>query len=311
MATILITGIAGSLARLTAMALLDRGDTVVGVDYRPVPTDLPKAIVCYQSSYTKTRIVDIFRRHRPEGVLHLGRVGNLSVRSGKRFDLNVVGGAKIQDVCLRMEVNTLVVLSTYHIYGAHPHNHTPIFEDEPMRALQTVPELSDAVQMDTQAVTWSFRHPEMKTIIVRATNVVGPNINNTISRLMRLHHIPYLSGYNPMWQFIYETDMVQALMLALDGERSGIFNVSGRGALPLVEALDSTGRSLRPILPPLLKSYLRVSRNAKRVIPAYLVNFLKYPVIISDARFRETFDYQPNISIPDALRACASRIPVG
>ena len=41
------------------------------------------------------RIADVFRRHKPQVVLHLGRVGNLRVSKDKRFDLNVVGSAKI------------------------------------------------------------------------------------------------------------------------------------------------------------------------------------------------------------------------
>ena len=101
MATVLITGIAGSLARLTAMALTQRGDEVIGVDYRRAPRDLPKAVTFYEASYNKRSILDVFRRHKPDAVLHLGRVGNLRVRTSQRFDLNVVGTAKIQEECVR------------------------------------------------------------------------------------------------------------------------------------------------------------------------------------------------------------------
>lgn len=310
MSTVLITGIAGSLARITAMALADRGHEVIGVDYRRAPVDLPRSIVFYEASYNKSSIVDVFRRHRPEVVLHLGRVGNLRVRKNKRFDLNVLGSAKIQEECVNYKVKRLVVLSTYHIYGAHPHNHVPIMEDEPMRALQTVPQLSDAIQMDTQAVTWTYRHRGLKTMVLRATNVIGPNINNTTSRFLRLRRIPYLAGYNPMWQFIYETDMVQALMLAMESDERGIFNVAGRGSLPFVEALKQTGAPLMPVPAALLRHYARVDPIARKVIPPYLMDFMRYPVIIADRRFREAVGYDAEVGISEAVRSCATRIPI-
>ncbi|MDP6944711.1 MAG: NAD-dependent epimerase/dehydratase family protein, partial [Myxococcota bacterium] len=250
------------------------------------------------------------RRHKPDAVLHLGRVGNLRVRTSQRFDLNVVGTAKIQEECVRHKVKRLVVLSTYHIYGAHPHNHVPILEEEPIRALQTVPQLSDAIQMDTQAVTWTYRHRGLKTMVLRATNVIGPNINNTTSRLLRLRRIPYLAGYNPMWQFIYETDMVEALILAMGSTDRGVFNVAGRGSLPIVEALKETGAPLVPVPAPLLRPYVRLDPIARRVIPPYLFDFLRYPVVIGDRRFRDAVGFDPEVSIPDAVRACSTRIPV-
>ena len=310
MATVLITGIAGSLARITAMALADRGDEVIGVDYRRAPVDLPRAITFYEASYNKRSIADVFRRHKPDAVLHLGRVGNLRVRRNKRFDLNVVGSAKIQEECVKHKVKRLVVLSTYHIYGAHPHNHVPILEDEPIRALQTVPQLSDAIQMDTQAATWTYRYRGLKTMVLRATNVIGPNINNTTSRFLRLRRIPYLAGYNPMWQFIYETDMVQALLLAVDSQDRGIYNVAGRGSLPFVEALKHTGVPLVPVPAPLLRPYVKLDPIARKVIPTYLIDFMRYPVVIGDRRFRDSVGFSPEVGISDAVRACATRIPI-
>jgi len=120
-AAILITGFAGGLAQRTARLLLEKGREVVGVDYRPAPP-LP-GVTLYRASYNKTAIEDVFRRHSVESVLHLGRVGNLSEAMEKRFELNVVGTQKIMNLCLAHGVKSLVVLSTFHIYGAHPKNH--------------------------------------------------------------------------------------------------------------------------------------------------------------------------------------------
>jgi nucleoside-diphosphate-sugar epimerase len=77
MATVLVTGVAGSLARLTAGRLVDLGHEVVGVDYRRPRGALRSEITFYRANYNKTKIEDVVRKHKPSHVLHLGRVGNL------------------------------------------------------------------------------------------------------------------------------------------------------------------------------------------------------------------------------------------
>ena len=310
MGTVVVTGIAGSLARLAALEFLRRGHEVVGVDYRPRPRDFPPRLSFVQANYNKTRIEDIFRRHTPEVVLHLGRVGNLKVRANKRFDLNVVGSAKIQELCLKYATRRLVVLSTFHIYGAHAHNHIPIFESDPIRGFQTMPILSDSIQIDHQAVQWTFRHRRLKTIVLRPTNVIGAHIRNTVSGYLRREELVYASGFNPMWQFVHESDMLRALLLAAESDRVGVYNVAGPGSIPIVEALKLTGGRPRGVPSTLIRLRQRVDAKSYSHFPRYLLDFFKYPCIVSDDSFREHCGYEPRVSEPDAIRSCVSRMPL-
>jgi nucleoside-diphosphate-sugar epimerase len=110
---VLITGIAGGLAREVARRLVQSGDEVVGADYRRIPEpsgDLTKVPV-YRAHYHKTAIEDVFRQGPFDAVLHLGRVGNLSERIDKRFDLNVVGSKKVLSLARSHGAKRLVVLS--------------------------------------------------------------------------------------------------------------------------------------------------------------------------------------------------------
>src|SRR5205823_11123512 len=130
--SILITGMAGGLAQKVARRLVEEGHEVIGADYRDVPK--LDGITTYRASYNKTAIEDVFRRHQPKTVLHLGRIGNLAEDPELRFEMNVVGTQKIMQLCLQVGAHTLVVLSTFHIYGANPRNHIPISEVDPLRA---------------------------------------------------------------------------------------------------------------------------------------------------------------------------------
>ena len=300
---ILITGISGSLAQLCAEKLLEDGHEIIGVDYRRRPLALNPAIQFFKANYNKRMIEDVFKRHPPQKVLHLGRVGNLKTASTKRFDLNVIGSAKIMELCLKHEVERLVVLSTFHIYGAHPHNHIPISEEEPLRAALRFPQLSDAVQLDTLATQWVYRHRRLRSVVLRPCNIVGPNINNSISQNLRKRNLPYLLGFNPMWQFVHESDMVQALMLTLCSDQVGVYNVAGGSSMPVVDAIRLTGAQPLPIPSSMASLALKLGRN--RTIPPYFLDFLKYPCVIVDRKFREEFGYLPKV---DAVRTLESTV---
>ncbi len=299
----LITGIAGGLSRLVGAELAALGLHIVGVDYRPLTQSLGFDAEVYRANYNKTRIEDIFRRFRPTYVLHLGRVGNLKEQMGKRFDLNVIGSRKIMDLCLKYQTQRLLVLSTFHIYGAHPHNHTPIYEDEPLRAGLEFPQIGDAIQLDNQALMWIYRQPEVQTVLLRPCNVLGPHIKNTMSRFFCQKMIPQLLGFDPMVQFIFEHDMVSAIIKAALGEAVGVFNVAGGDAIPVSEAFALAPSRKIPIPSSLAFLYLKLSGAIHAAIPPYMVNFFKYPCIISDEHFRETFGWKPRWGPVEAIKA--------
>lgn len=298
----LITGIAGGLARLLAEKLSRRGYETIGVDYRHVPIPPRCLSNCYRANYNKTKIEDIFRRHRPTHVFHLGRVGNLKERMGKRFDLNVVGSRKVLDLTLKYDTQRLVVLSTFHIYGAHPHNHIPIYENEPLRAGEAFPQIADAIQLDTQATQWAYRHQQVGTVVLRPSNIIGPNIRNAMSTALRSPVVPGIFGFSPMVQFIHEEDLVRAIVQVAEGQAVGVYNVTGLGSLPWREAVKIAGAREIPVPAALAESYLRLARLFYSELPPYLVRFFKYPCVIADDAIRREFDWVPRRGQEEAIR---------
>ena len=299
MARVLVTGMAGGLAHLVADRLVALGHEVIGVDYRPVPrlTGELSRVTVVRASYNKTAIEDVFRKYAFDAVLHLGRVGNLRESAGKRFDLNVVGSQKIMTMCVQHGVKELVVLSTFHIYGAHPSNHIPISEDEPLRAGLDFPQLADAIQLDSMATSWVFRHREVRTVVLRPTNLIGPTLQNTMSKFLRLARVPSIMGFDPMMQFVHESDMADAIVAAATSDRSGVYNVGGPAVLPWTSALQLAGARTYPIPSPVGALAMKLFTG----FPQYLLNFFKYPCVISDAAFRSTFAWSPRVGIEDTL----------
>ena len=132
---ILVTGAAGFIGSELCMKLLDRGDSVVGIDnhndyYDPKIKDARLERFQNHPSYIHIRgnisdheqLQDAFGTHAPE------RVVNLAAQAGVRYSIenphayiqsNIVGFMNILECCRNYGVNHLVYASSSSVYGAN------------------------------------------------------------------------------------------------------------------------------------------------------------------------------------------------
>ncbi len=132
---ILVTGSAGFIGSALTLRLLERGDSVIGVDnhnnyYDPALKEARLARHACHPNYTHLRI-DLanreaigaaFKTHQPK------RVVNLAAQAGVRYsidnplayiDSNIVGFAHILEGCRHNGVEHLVYASSSSVYGAN------------------------------------------------------------------------------------------------------------------------------------------------------------------------------------------------
>lgn len=132
---ILVTGSAGFIGSALTLRLLERGDTVVGIDnhndyYSPSLKEARLARHVDHPAYTHLRldltdregVHDCFVMHKPQ------RVVNLAAQAGVRYSIenplayiqsNVVGFAHILEECRHANVEHLVYASSSSVYGAN------------------------------------------------------------------------------------------------------------------------------------------------------------------------------------------------
>lgn len=323
MKKVLITGACGGLAQIVAQSLAAKRQEgiypeieLIGVDPRKDNPGLTgdgdgsslreKFDRFHRINYTHRKMEELFAAENFDTVVHLGRVRVTSgVQKAVRYTLNVLGTRNILQLCMQFKVKQVVVISTYHVYGALETNHLHITEDEPLKATQMFPELADAVDLDHYTKTFTLQYPEIHTILLRPVNIVGPNLNNAITRLLKNHYVPSLMGYDPMMQFIHEKDFARAVETSMAAKKSGVYNVAGEGMLPYSHAIAHAGA--KSILIPHFMAYplvRTVFRSDK--FPMHLMDYFRYPTIVSDAAFREDFGYNPSFSTVDTLRSVLS-----
>jgi UDP-glucuronate 4-epimerase len=131
----LVTGAAGFIGFHTAMRLLDRGDTVIGVDnvnsyYDPALKEARLAKLEGRNGFTFHRLniadvlamADLFQTERPNKVIHLA--AQAGVRYGQEnpnayIESNIVGTQNILEGCRHNGVQHLVLASSSSVYGAN------------------------------------------------------------------------------------------------------------------------------------------------------------------------------------------------
>jgi UDP-glucuronate 4-epimerase len=188
---ILVTGNAGFIGFHTAMALLERGDDVVGFDcvndyYDPTIKEARLALLDRKAGESEGRyqfiranladrkaVEDCFAQHR------FDRVINLAAQAGVRYSLenpqayvdsNIIGFTNILEGCRHGGVGHLTYASTSSVYGAH--THMPFSEHESVdHPVQFYAATKKANELMAHAYSHLFRLP---TTGLRFFTVYGP-----------------------------------------------------------------------------------------------------------------------------------------
>ena len=298
MEKVLITGISGAQGRLLTRRLGGKY-AVLGADRVPW-TMHPPEVAVHRVDLRKKSFEDLVRTQRPDAVVHLGFIRHFRSDPRLRHDVNVRGTKQLLDHCARYGVEHLVVVSSGYVYGAFPENPYHMDEDRPLSASRTYPEIRDLVEVDALATAFIWKHPEVRTSVLRSVNVLGPSVHSMIAEYLRLPRIPTMMGFNPMMQFIHEQDFTEAIARALEGGLRGAFNVVGSGAVPLHSAIRETGGT-KLSLPEILARPLfsRMFRLGLWPYPTGALDFIKYPVTLSGRRFVEASGFRPEYGLDE------------
>jgi len=286
---VLITGIAGKVARMVAERLLAAGHDVIGIDRRAWE-GAPEAVLQHQVDIRKRAAEDVFRKHRPEGVIHMATVTHLTERSDDRYRINLEGTRAVFDHSTAYGARAVVFVGRHTYYGAGAD--APLYhrEDDPPMALQTFAELADLVAADLYAGTALWRFRELRTSILRLCYTLGPARTGTLATFLTGPRVPTILGYDPLYQFMHERDAAHAICLALEKQLHGVFNVAGPQPLPLSLIIHQTGRTRLPVPEPLFRFAL--GRFGLPRLPAGAVEHVKYPVTIDAAAFRQATGFR-------------------
>src|SRR5580658_4356451 len=160
---VVIPGAAGILARKVGLQLTADGHEVIGMDRRPWP-DAPFEF--HEVDVRKRAAEDVFRRVRPQAMIHMATVTSLMVSGEERYQINLGGTRAAFEYARACGVEHCVFVGRHTFYGAG--SNSPLFhtEDEPPLELNRFPELADLVAADLYASSTLWRSPELATRVM-------------------------------------------------------------------------------------------------------------------------------------------------
>jgi UDP-glucose 4-epimerase len=280
---VLLPGASGMLAREVVRQLVARGHEVAGIDARPWP-DAPKGVTVHVVDVRKRAAEEVFRRFRPDAVVHMATVTHLREKSEDRFRINLGGTRAVFENARAHGVGHVVVVGRHTYYGAS--SDSPLYhtEDEPPTAAHAFPELADLVAADLYACTALWRMPEIKTCVLRVCYTLGPARSGTLASFLDFKRVPTVMGFDPLFQFMHDEDAAAAIVTALEARLHGVFNVAGPQPLPLSTIIRAVGHHPVPIPEQLLG--FAFGRFGLPLLTAGAVAHLKYPVVIDASAFR-------------------------
>ena len=310
MKRVAITGISGHLGN-KLLRRLDREEgveSIVGIDCVPPKSESSK--LKFYSYDIRDHFGHIFEENGIDSAAHFAF--NLVPRHDveKARAVNIDGTRNFLDACLQASVEWMLFLSSNTAYGAHEDNLVPLLEDCPLRAPSSWTYAWHKVQCEQMFQDFKRDHPEKGLAIARCCPVVGPKgvasgLKEMFTPLVMVRPI----GYDTEWQFVHEDDVTEVFVTLMKQRLEGTFNVGGDGAIRYSEVTSEVGRWGLPLPAWLLKAGLVLSWKLhlqSKSSPEGL-EFLKYPVVLSNEKVKQVTGYQFRYTSREALQEYISK----
>jgi UDP-glucose 4-epimerase len=295
---VLITGLGTFWGGRVAQALeADPGvDVLVGLDrFEPtVPLERTEYVRSDESYSILARIV---KAARIDTIVHTFLVVDSTQMSSRTMhEINTIGTMNLFAAASApgSTVRDVVVKSSTLVYGSDPRD--PVWFDESSRRAANPRSTVEKTLLAVEGYVRDFAvdNPHVSVSVLRFSNVLGPDIDTPLTKLLALPLVPQILGYDPRLQFVHETDVIRAILFALQTQLSGVFNVAGDGLLPWTEVAAICGKRTFP-LPPVGMGLL--SRPLARLgildLPPELNDLLRHGRGVDNRRLREAgFEYR-------------------
>ena len=303
---VLVPGLSGRLGKMLAERLLELGHDVIGIDRRPFQ-EAPSNVEMHEIDIRKRGAEDVFRRVRPHAVIHMATVTHLIMQSEDRYRINLGGTRAVFEHSAAYGVEHVTFVGRHTYYGAAADS--PLFhnEDEPPMGLSSFPELADLVAADLYAGSALWRYPSFTTTVMRMVYTLGPTGHGTLATFLRGRRVPTLLGFDPLFQFMHEHDVVSALVTSLDKRPRGVFNVSGPQPVPLSTVIRETGRTNIPI--PEIVFAAMLGRFGLPKLPHGALAHIKYPVTVDGSAFVKATGFAHEFDERGAIKAYREAFP--
>ena len=303
---VLVTGAEGYLGRqlMVALSRCDDVALLVGVDVRPPETALD-GVVHEIADIRSERVGALIQQHRITTVVHLAAIVKppRSMTREEQFSIDVGGTETLVKACIEHGVSHFVTTSSAAAYGYHADNPSLLTESCPLRGNQAFAYAHHKRLVEAYLAEVRREHPQLCQLVFRPGTILGEIVQNQITALFEQPVVFGIKGATTPFNFIWDQDVVRAIVDGIVGGKGGIFNLCADGVVTLREIAAEMGKPYFELPPALLSQALTVL-NQRGVLdygPEQMM-FLQYRPVPCNERLKRVFGYQPQLSSLEVFR---------
>lgn len=300
------SGFIGQLA-LKRLLLMPEVHEVHVFDIRPPAQLHSNRLFFHRLDLTKemadSQLAEILAERGVKLLIHAALFIDQGRFSSSRREVESIGTFHVLNAAAEARIERLIVLSSTFVYGADAANPNFLKETSPLP--RSGPGyLMTRVDVEHQVADFAKSYPKVKCLTLRFATILGPNAEHSLAQYFLSGLVPKILGYDPLLQFLHEEDASRAVLLALHSDQSGVFNIVGRGILPLSTGFHICGRLAFPV-PSLgmestfnLGHFLRLWKISGSMAPLF-----QYPWLADGTRAKEELGFEAEFSSRQALKS--------
>lgn len=302
---VLVTGVSRPLGARVADALRagPGAEHVVGIDH---------AATADGDGTSGDRYAEIIAGAGVDTVVHLDRIhlddagGRVAMR-----ETNVVATMRLLAACQRsLTVERIVLGSTTAVYGASPSDPAVFTERTPPRGRPPGVYARDAAEIEGYARDLGGRRGDITITVLRMAEIVGGGLTSPLTRYLATPVVPVPLGRDPRLQFLHIDDAVAVLRRTAVADHPGVFNVAGRGTVPLSGALRRSGRALLRLPEPGLRAFCGLAARAGLGGPPRDEReLLRYGRVVDTSAIERELGWSPRYGSAAAFDAAFGAMP--
>lgn len=302
-----LTGASSFLGR-NLIAVLEEDpsiERIIALDVKKPDTGAKKTRlyeVDLTSAASEERIAEILSAERIDTLVHMAFLSSPTPAVGWAHELESVGTMHLLHAVRKVSLHKLILWSQTILYGAHPTNPNFLSEKHPLRASRSTPFFADKIQVEADVASFASKARSTVVTTLRTAPILGPTVQNYVSRYLDRRVVMTLMGFDPLWQFVHEADAVAAFKLAIDEDFGGVFNIVGDGVLPLSTVVRLAGRLRAPVAHPLAEPLVAALWAAQLAeAPPSFLRYLRYVCVADGAKAARVMGFSPTYSTREAL----------
>jgi len=294
-----VTGASGLVGRqvVARLAAEEAIATVLALDLRELgAAERVEGVVYETGDIGDPELEKLFEAHGIDTVVHLAAVvtpGQESTRE-REYAIDVLGTENVARACVAAGVARLVYTSSGAAYGYHADSPALLRESD---ALRGNPEFTYADhKRRAEEVLARFRreHPGLAQLVFRPGTILGDRVASPISAIFDRPVVVGVRGSDAPFVLVWDEDVAEAIAKGVLEERSGIYNLTGDGAVPLPEIARRLGKPYLALPPWLLGLVLALlHRLGLSARGAEQVDFLRYRPVLSNEKLTGEFGFRP------------------